>query len=150
MTQRLVNYLCKELLARRGSLLITAALNFAPQTVTFVPHMLHHFRNLPLAFNLFFKVFKDSSLSFSLFFSLSFFLSIFTILSYFAYALLFPLYLDSAICDSWWLTLKWHSQGDTMMWSEWLFCGPAVFRARAATLLKWKRSLCGDLTRSHS
>lgn len=62
MTHRLVNYLCKGLLARRRSLLITAALNFAPQTLTFALPTLDHFRNSPLAFSLLFKVFKDSSL----------------------------------------------------------------------------------------
>lgn len=81
MTQTLVNYLCKELLACRRSLLITAVLNFAPQTLTFAPHMLHHVRNLPLAFSLLFKVFKDSSLYSSVFFFVSvsflFFLSFF-------------------------------------------------------------------------
>lgn len=34
--------------------------------------------------------------------------------------------------------------------SEWLLSRQAVFRPRTATLLKWKRSLCGELTRSHS
>lgn len=53
-TQRLVNYLCKTLLARRRSLLITATMNFAPQTLTFAPRALDHLRNLPLAVGSFF------------------------------------------------------------------------------------------------
>lgn len=61
MIQRLVNYLCKKLLAHRRSLLIVATLNFAPQTLTFAPHILDHLKNLPLAFDLAFKNFKDSS-----------------------------------------------------------------------------------------
>lgn len=46
-----------------------ACLNFAPQTLTFASHMLHHFRNLPLALSLSFKVFKVHSLWFLLFLS---------------------------------------------------------------------------------
>lgn len=46
-----------------------AWLNFAPQTLTFASRVLHHFRNLPLAFSLSFKVFKVHSLWFLLFLS---------------------------------------------------------------------------------
>lgn len=35
-----------------------ASLNFAPQTLTSAPHMLYHFRNLPVALGLLFKTFK--------------------------------------------------------------------------------------------
>lgn len=63
MTQRLVNFfLGEELLARRRSLLITTALNFAPQTLTFAPHMLYHSRNLPFGVQSVVAVFENSSL----------------------------------------------------------------------------------------